>query len=78
MVDQIEFQFCPFCGKKVKNLSEWLDSGNVFETRWLCEDTCKVGGINMVVFKTSIDKEAWEEWLQWDWNYPSTVPKLEN
>ena len=44
MVSQVEFQFCPFCGKNVKNASEWVQDGKIFETRWLCENKCEASG----------------------------------
>ena len=79
MVSQGEFQFCPFCGKTVKNASEWVQDGKIFETRWLCENKCAVGGISMVILKNAVSEEDWSEWLEWEWNpYQSTVPKLEN
>jgi hypothetical protein len=79
MVSQVEFKFCPFCGEKVKNSSEWVEDGKIFETRWLCDKDCEIGGLTMCVLKKVVSEDVWDEWLEWEWNpYQSTIQKFEN
>lgn len=79
MVKQVEFKFCPLCGGGIKKASNWIENGKIFETRWLCEKECEVGGLDMVILKNVVSEDEWESWLEWEWNpYQSTVQSFEN